>query len=95
MQIVKKYTDIIGDGRVGRESKSAVDQINQDLAENRHWQIHSLIVSDSEFYVVYNVSEARRLVEGYRPASIELTSIGGQLSSVSTVSEEHKEKEKN
>lgn len=79
MQIVKTYTDIVGDRRVGTESKSAVEQINQDLRENRHWQIHILVVaefkSNPDLYVVYNVSESRRLVENYKSTSIELTSI--------------------
>lgn len=74
MQLVKKYVDIVGDRRIGTESKTAIEQINQDLKENSGWQIHSLIVSGAEFYVVYNITKSRisLLEKGFTQGGIDV-----------------------
>lgn len=68
MQLVKEYKFIMGDKRFERETKTIVEQINEDLSKNKAWTIHSLLVAGDNIIVVYNIEESveikRTLNEG-------------------------------
>ena len=58
MQLVKEYKFIMGDKRFERETKTIVEQINEDLSKNKAWTIHSLLVAGDNIIVVYNIEES-------------------------------------
>ena len=64
MQLVKEYKFIMGDKRFGKETKSVVEQINEDLSKNKAWTIHSLLVAGdninlyTNIIAVYNIEES-------------------------------------
>lgn len=68
MQLVKEYKFIMGDKRFEKETKTIVEQINEDLSKNKAWTIHSLLVAGDNIIVVYNIEESvtikRTLNEG-------------------------------
>lgn len=58
MQLVKEYKFIMGDKRFERETKTIVEQINEDLINNTNWTIYLLTpISSEEIIVVYDVKE--------------------------------------
>lgn len=57
MQLVKEYKFIMGDKRFEKETRTIVEQINEDLSKNKEWTIHSLLVAGDNIIVVYNIEE--------------------------------------
>lgn len=70
MQLVKEYKFIMGDKRFERETKTIVEQINEDLFENKVWTIHSLLVAGDNIIVVYNVEESATIKRTLNEGSI-------------------------
>lgn len=75
MQLVKEYKFIMGDKRFERETKTIVEQINEDLSKNKEWTIHSLLVAGDNIIVVYNIEESVEIKRTLNEGSINYNEI--------------------
>lgn len=75
MQLVKEYKFIMGDKRFEKETKTIVEQINEDLSKNKAWTIHSLLVAGDNIIVVYNVEESATIKRTLNEGSINSAEI--------------------